>query len=323
MAGGIKNEILREYEAKRRKAEREALKRKAKAYEKINELFEIDRDISNTATEYTKRMINGEDVKAEMKHALSKFSEKKQKLLKQNGLTTDFFLPKYECNICSDTGYISGEICSCLKNRIIEANFRSSNIGGSLSHQRFENFDFNFYSDEKKEGYPTSPRDNIKHNFTVCHTFAEKFDEVNKSLLLIGATGLGKTYLSTCIANKLLASGKSVVYISAVEFFKRIERSRFDSENTDTILFDSCDLLIIDDLGTEAPSVYTTAVFSDILDKRIRMGKKMILSSNNKFADFEKIYGERVFSRLAGCFECLLFYGNDIRIQKFMNGDSI
>ena len=84
------------------------------------------------------------------------------------------------------------------------------------------------------------------------------------------------------------------------------------------LLFESCDLLIIDDLGTEAPSVYTTAVFSDILDKRIRTGKKMILSSNNRFSDFEKLYGERVFSRLAGAFDCLLFYGKDIRIQKFL-----
>ena len=205
---------------------------------------------------------------------------------------------------------------------IIEENFNSSNIGKTLNNQSFDSFDLMFYPDEKTDKYPCTPRENMRRNLAVCKTFADKFDSVKKSLLLIGGTGLGKTFLSTCVAKRLLMSGKSVIYISAVDFFKRIEKSRFDSTDSDIRMFENCDLLIIDDLGTEAPSVYTTAVFSDILDKRWRCGKKLMISSNNRLSDFERLYGERVFSRIAGGFECLLFYGRDIRVQKFMNGDS-
>lgn len=321
MANGITGKIAQEYETNRRRAERDAQIRKADIYTQIPVLSDIDREITSVATDYTKRMINGEDVKSEMQSALKELSDKKKHILNENGLDMSVFEPRYNCSVCNDTGYVGNEMCACFKNRIIEENFRFSNIGETLSHQTFDSFDFEFYSEEKQEGFPLSPRENMRRNFAVCNTFANRFDEVTKNLLLTGKTGLGKTFLSTCIANKLLSTGKSVVYISAVDFFKRIEKSRFDSTNTDTLLFENCDLLIIDDLGTEAPSVYTTAVFSDILDKRIRTNRKMIFSSNHRFSEFEKIYGERVSSRLAGHFECLIFYGKDIRIQKFINGD--
>lgn len=319
MADTVYNKITAEFEQKRRKASQVALEFKTLTYKKYPTLADFDRQISNTATEYTKRIIGGEDVKEEMRKNLSVLFEKKKRFLADNGIDITDFDPQYECKVCNDTGRTERGVCECFNRRVIEENFASSNIGDSLSHQSFDSFDFNFYPDTNTEGYPQSPRDNMKRNYSFCKAFSDNFDTVKKSLLLIGGTGLGKTFLSTCVAKQLLNNGKSVIYISAVDFFKRIEKSRFDSENKDVELFENCDLLIIDDLGTEAPSVYTTAVFSDILDKRLRCNKKMILSSNNKLSEFENIYGERVFSRLAGCFECLLFYGKDIRIQKFMN----
>jgi len=315
----VKNQITAEFEQKRRNATMRAKHKKAEVYAKLPALADFDREISNVATSYTKRIIAGEQLSDQMQKEVASLLKQKQDFLESHGYSKDVFDEKYECSLCNDTGYLSGEMCSCFKKRIIEENFKSSNIGDSLTNQSFENFDLGFYLAEKVQGYPLSPRDNMQRNLTICKSFADNFDTIKKSLLLIGGTGLGKTFLSTCVAKQLLTNGKSVIYISAVDFFKRIEKARFDIENTDVALFESCDLLIIDDLGTEAPSVYTTAVFSDILDKRIRCSKKMILSSNNKFSDFETIYGERVFSRLAGCFECLLFYGKDIRIQKFLN----
>ena len=315
----IKIKIAEEFEHKRRLAERKASQKKREIYQKLPQLIEIDREISDTATMFTKRLMNGEDVEQQMRDALALLFDKKKKYLNNNGYDILDFEPVYECKKCNDSGYVNGERCSCFKNRLIEENFRHSNIGALLTNQSFDRFDPNFYSDELIKGYPLSPRENMRRSFKICKKFADDFDAVKKSLLLIGGTGLGKTFLSTCIARQLLSSGKSVIYISAVDFFKRIEKARFDSGNTDVSMFENCDLLIIDDLGTEAPSVYTVAVFTDILDSRYRSGKKMIISSNNKFKDFENIYGERVFSRLAGCFECLLFYGKDIRIQKFIN----
>ncbi|MBP3480302.1 MAG: ATP-binding protein [Clostridia bacterium] len=322
MANPIYAAIRQELEQKRREAQRAAKQRKSEIYAKIPALSELDREMSLKAAEYSMRIINGEDVDNEMKEALAKLSERKKACLLEHGLTGADFEPHYSCPVCHDTGVADGGYCSCFKARVIEENFNSSNIGKTLDYQSFDSFDLNFYPDEKTDNYPCTPRENMKRNLAVCQTFADKFDFVKKSLLLIGGTGLGKTFLSTCVAKRLLMSGKSVIYISAVDFFKRIEKSRFDASDSDIRMFESCDLLIIDDLGTEAPSVYTTAVFSDILDKRWRCGKKLMISSNNRLTDFERLYGERVFSRLAGGFECLLFYGRDIRVQKFMNGDS-
>lgn len=319
MADVVKNKITEEFEFKRRRAQREASYRKQKIYTDLPYLSELDKQISNIATEYTKRLINGEDVEQQMKSELSKLFESKKDYISDNGYNISDFEPIYECKNCNDTGIVESGYCNCFKNRVIEENFKHSNIGALLTNQSFEKFNLDFYSDKKIDKYPLSPRDNMARTLSICKTFADNFDVVKKNLLLIGGTGLGKTFLSTCVARQLLSNGKSVIYISAVDFFKRIEKARFDKDNTDVSMFENCDLLILDDLGTEAPSVYTIAVFTDILDNRYRNNKRMIISSNNKLSDFENIYGERVFSRFAGSFECLLFYGKDIRIQKFLN----
>ena len=313
--------ITAELERKRRTAQRAAKEKKNRIYNQIPALYDLDAMMSDAAAEYSLRILNGEDVEAEMREKLRKIRIQKDELLEKNGLSEKSFEPEYSCAECGDTGIVNGGYCGCFRKRVIEENFRSSNIGQTLDGQSFDTFDLNCYPDTTSDKNPLSPRENAKRNYTVCKMFADNFDNVQKSLLLIGGTGLGKTFLSTCVAKQLLTAGKSVIYISAVDFFKRIEKSRFEQTDEDVRLFETCDLLIIDDLGTEAPSVYTTAVFSDILDKRMRCGRKMILSSNNRFSDFEKLYGERVSSRLAGWFECLLFYGEDIRVRKFLKGE--
>lgn len=322
MSNRIYTRVKEEFSSKRREAQRAAKRRKSEIYSALPELAELDRKMSIAASEYSVRLINGEAVENEMKAALSALSREKQEILRKNGFSERAFEPKYSCVLCADTGFTENNLlCACFKTRIIEESFNSSNIGATLDFQSFDSFDLNYYSDEKTDGYPRTPRENMRRNLSVCKAFADKFDEASKSILMLGGTGLGKTFLSTCVARELLTLGKSVIYISAVDFFRRIEKARFNDTEGNISMLEDCDLLIIDDLGTEAPSVYATAVFSDILDKRWRNGKKLIISSNNRLTDFEKLYGERVFSRVAGSFECLLFYGNDIRVQKFMNGD--
>ncbi len=320
MADTVKTKIAAEFEAKRRNARLAAARNKAQAYQNFPELADFDKEISNIATSFTKRMIAGEDVKDKMRTEVAKLLEQKNEFLRARGLTLAEFEPMYECPICEDNGFTKAGMCNCFKKRIIEENFKNSNILGFMKNQSFDTFSLDVYPDEKLQGYPRTPRANMERNLLYCKKFANDFDTQDKSILMTGGTGLGKTFLSTCIARSLLQSGKSVIYISAVDFFKRIENARFDSENTDVEMFENCDLLIIDDLGTEAPSVYTTAVFSDILDKRVNIGKKMILSTNNKLTDIEKLYGQRVFSRVAGYFECLVFFGKDIRVQNFLKG---
>ncbi len=321
MANAVRAKILAELETKRRAAQMRALKARAEAYATHPELAEFDKEISNTATDYTKRMIAGQNVKEQMQAEIAQLMAKKTDFLHSVGISTAEFEPQYSCTACFDTGFTKSGECNCFKARIIEENFKNSNIGNALKDQSFETFSLLFYPDDLLPPYPISPRANMEKNLAVCRAFALNFDKVQKSLLLSGGTGLGKTFLSTCIARELLLSGKSVIYISAVDFFKRIENSRFDKDNTDVEMFEGCDLLIIDDLGTEAPSQYTTAVFSDILDKRVNTGKKMLLSTNYKISDVERLYGQRIYSRISGYFEHLLFFGKDIRVQKFLKGN--
>lgn len=321
MSNTIRTKILAELESKRRKAQLDAVNKRMQVYADHPQLADFDKQISNTATVYTRRMIEGEDVKELMKKEISSILSKKADFLHNLGLSLAEFEPRYSCSACKDKGVTDNGDCNCLKARIIQENFKNSNLGAALTNQSFEAFSLDFYSDDVQPPYPISPRTNMQNNLAVCRVFASKFADAKKSLLLAGGTGLGKTFLSTCIARELLLSGKSVIYISAVDFFKRIENSRFDKENVDIDMFFGCDLLIIDDLGTEAPSVYTTAVFSDILDRRVNMGKKLILSTNHKISDIEKLYGQRIYSRISGYFEHLLFFGKDIRVQKFLKGN--
>lgn len=320
MASLTKQKIISEFEQKRRSATLKAANNKANAYQSYPELADYDKQISNVATAYTKRMIAGEDVSALMQADVAKIIEQKNAYLKSIGIDPKSFEPEYSCKACNDTGATKEGVCDCFKARLIEENFKNSNLSKILQNQSFENFSLDYYPDEIPQGYPLSPRANIEKILKYCKEFAYNFDFSTKSILMTGGTGLGKTYLSTCIAKTLLENSKSVIYISAVDFFKRIESARFDATNTDVEMFENCDLLIVDDLGTEAPSVYATAVFSDILDKRVSQGKKMILNTNNKMSDIEKFYGQRVYSRIAGFFKCLVFFGKDIRVQNFLQG---
>lgn len=312
----VKTKIAVELENKRRDAQIKAAAFREKVYSTHPLLAELDKKSSALAVEYTKRLIEGEDVKAEMTQMLSHISSQKEDYLKSIGLTSSDFEPKYSCTLCDDSGVIDGKLCRCFKLRIIEENFKNSNIGAFLKNQSFENFSLDYYDNKEVAGYPFTPRQAMERIFSVCTDFADNFDKQKKGLFMTGATGLGKTFLSTCIARELLKKGKSVIYISAVEFFKRVEASRFDLHNSDIDLFENCDLLIIDDLGTEPPGAYATAVFSDILDKRIMNEKMMILSTNFSDMDMEKMYGQRVSSRISGYFKVLFFIGDDIRVQR-------
>ncbi len=319
----VKAKIALELENKRRDAQMKAAEYREKVYAANPALSELDKKMSAVAVEYSKRLIGGEDVKAEMEQALEKLSANKEEYLKSIGLSSSDFEPKYSCSKCEDTGIVDGKLCRCFKLRIIEENFKKSNIGSFLKDQSFENFSLEFYSKEKIQGFPLSPYETMEMNLKYCMEFADNFDKQEKGLFMSGATGLGKTFLSTCIARELLKKGKSVIYISAVDFFKRIEASRFDLHNADIELFENCDLLIIDDLGTEPPGAYAVAVFSDILDKRIMCGKMMIISTNRTEKDMEKLYGQRVRSRIVGYFKGMLFIGKDIRVKRVTEEDDL
>lgn len=211
-------------------------------------------------------------------------------------------------------------MCECFRRELIAENFRHSNLEQALVNQTFDHFLLDLYSPEA-EGRLLAPRDNMKRILDLCKDFADRFDQQHKSLLFTGATGLGKTFLSTAIARALLDQGKSVIYISAPELARRLESVRFKDEEGQLQQFFEADMLIIDDLGTESRTAYTVGSLTDLMDQRIRLGKPMLFSTNLNLDGLQKAYDERIVSRLMGHFSYCYFYGDDLRIKAAREGN--
>ena len=166
-----------------------------------------------------------------------------------------------------------------------------------------------------------SPRENMQNILATCKNFVMRFPNLEKNLLFWGAPGLGKTFLSTCIAKELIKRGYSVIYETAYQTFSMLEELKFKRSEDDRLKFKadkiySCDLLILDDLGSEFSTQYTNAAFFDILNSRLIAGKKTVINTNLSIAELGKKYSERVTSRMIGHYEMLEFFGKDIRFQQ-------
>ena len=318
-------EILREYEALQARAEKEREERIKEVYRTIPGIREIDDTISKLGLECTSFSLNldersGEEALETLAERIKQLKEQKAALLKKHGYPPDFMDYRYQCSHCSDTGYIGHKKCACFRQRLIDRAYRQSNLGAVLARENFGTFDIDLFSDDKYEGYPKSPRQNMMDILSRCESFVHNFDsDGERNLLFYGGTGLGKTFLCNCIAKKLLDKGKPVLYLTAFKLFKILEEYRFrpedarlDQEMLDFIF--SCDLLIIDDLGTELANSFTTAELFNIINSRILERKKTIISTNLQPEELIDTYGQRVFSRISAHYRALEFYGRDLRM---------
>lgn len=309
------DELWGAFAARHAEAVYEAAERREQIYREYPALLEWDLKIKDAGARYCLAQAGGAENGALLEE-LKRLQAERERFLEEIGADLE---PHFRCPQCQDTGMTQEGMCACFKRALIAENFRSSNLEQALTDQSFENFDFSLYSDES-DGKLLSPRENIKRIYRLCKEFAEDFEGQTKNLLFTGATGLGKTYLSTCLARALLEQGKSVIYISAPEFVRRIEGMRFKEEKEDLEQFLSADLLILDDLGTESTTAYTMATMADVIDQRLRTGKKIIFSTNLDLSGLQKYYDERVVSRLLGNFAYCFFYGEDLRIKAFKEG---
>ena len=322
--------VLSDYELKRNKENREAEDRKKKLYKKIPNLEKIDQDIASISIQSIKLILSSTDKENidKLNKDIDVLKAKKVQLLKDNGYDNDYLEPKYECSKCRDTGYIDNngitEFCSCFKQTVYDLDFNSTNIY-NLSDQSFEKFDDKLYSDKADEDlYETniSPRENIKNIKKISENFIKNFDDVNeKNLLFCGSTGLGKTFLSSCIANELIKQGKTVVYQTAPVMLDKIIDYKFGKSQDNIIdLIYSADLLIIDDLGTESPNTHKLTELFNIINTRLLNQNnkitKTIISTNLSLQDLYDIYEERIVSRIIGNYNACYFYGEDIRLIK-------
>ena len=328
--------ILVEYEQKRRIAEIDLENRKKQLYKKIPRLQEIEDEINKISINKAKSILMN-DINAttnnKIESKLNELKKEKEQILQKEKLTLDFFVPKYECSKCKDTGYINYEnkktqMCTCLRQRLINISYNKSNLS-NLQKENFENFDENKFSneiDEKKYKMGISPRKNIKNIKEASINFVKNFDDINtKNLFFTGNTGLGKTYMTNCIANELIRQGKTVLYQTAPVLLETIIDNKFTKyKTTDTNDFYNqvltADLLIIDDLGTEYQNgIKLSELFTILNTRALNLNNRLtrtIISTNLSIEKIFEIYEERIGSRIAGFYDIYYFFGEDLRLHK-------
>lgn len=317
-------EQLRErFDAKREEKEREAREREASAEEKNPELKKLGAAIRAIGGKILgEAMRGGEDLPQRLEAIHEEHRAMRNAyadLLETMGLTRDWNHPKWDCELCRDSGSVNGKLCQCFRKELVKESYRHSGFGKLLESQTFANFDLKWYPDTVLEGKRYSARDVMKEILNDCKAYAEGFGEGSESLLLIGGTGLGKTHLSSAIAGVVLGKGFDVVYESAPGVVSVFEKERFQNEENSSgtqRLFDA-DLLVLDDLGTEPGGKANVSGLYHLINYRASVAKKpTIISTNLTYRQLEKQYDTAILSRLLGEFRVKLFQGEDIRMAK-------
>lgn len=314
-------EVLDEYEKLQESARADQKQRQLEIYHRFPKIKEIDASISKAGFDIASVIFKGIDIEsyiASQKKNITDLKIEKAEILSSKGYPVDYLEIKYKCSKCNDTGYIGSVKCNCFKQKLIDKYYQQSNLRDILKKENFDTFNMTLYSNERYKNEPISPRKNMEHIFTHCLNFTNNFDSINENLFFFGGSGLGKTFLSNCIAKDLLDNGKVVIYQTASNLIEILRNLKFDDnsprEQVDEIL--QCDLLIIDDLGTEPNTPYSQSELFNIINTRILSNKKTLISTNYPLEDLLSIYPERITSRILGNFTVFEFYGDDIRIKN-------
>ena len=274
--------------------------------------------MAKNAAGAAKAVVRGGDVRAELQRLQERaetLNAEYDRLLREAGLSREEISPRYTCPLCKDTGFTDGRMCRCFLELQRSLAYEKLSMNVPLEKCTFSSFSLSYYQED-----PRAYRQ-MENIFAACKGYAEKFRKNSPSLLFKGGTGLGKTHLSLAIAGAVIEKGFGVIYGSAQSFAVSLEKERFDRRedgepgDTHSQLL-SCDLLILDDLGTEFPSAYVNAALYDIINSRMLAEKPTIISTNLSMKELEERYSERFASRIAGYYGMLGFLGNDIRIEK-------
>lgn len=303
---------------RRTKAESEAHARLLDAYSRCPELKEIDANYPRIGAEIIKAFTvdpkNAEKRIAELRAESEQVDEARGACLAAAGLALDYTEPRYHCEKCKDTGYLEYKMCDCMKRELVLLGYKNSGLGSLLSKQSFENFTLDYYGADSREL--------MEGNLMLCKRYAETFGKGAPSLLMMGSTGLGKTHLSTSIAKAVIDKGYDVLYETSENLISRFSYERFGrgygdaSDNRTDRLFE-CDLLIIDDFGTEVINQFSSSCFYNLINTRLSKELPTIINTNLSGKSILERYTDRVYSRLIGEFQVLPFgNGGDIRMKK-------
>lgn len=314
--------VMRSYEQKQLRSHDIMDRRYAEVCERLPEFQKLDESISELSVRYGRRLLDGdENAVGALKEELAACRKKKQLLLESAGFPADYLEPVYECPDCKDTGYIDGRKCHCFKKAVTDLLYEQSNLREILKVENFDTFSLDYYSenfiDQKSR---RSSRAIMTDALRICKDFVRTFGNDSKNLLLYGDVGVGKTFLSNCIARDLIDGGYSVIYYSAPAFFNILAQSTFDkndisSKKMQECIYD-CDLLIIDDLGTELTNTFISSQFFSCINERLLEKKSTVISTNLSLETLADLYTERSFSRITSNYILLRLTGDDIRLKK-------
>lgn len=293
----------------------------AVAYARVPRIQEIDIQLRRTMAQAAQAaFLQGGDGRELLEKARLENLELQQEraILAMENFEEGYLDDSPICDKCGGSGYIGSNMCECLTELCRQEQKKEVSVL-SGSREAFNQFRLDYYPDRIDPKYGASPRTIMERNLKICRTYALSFAPSAGNLLFVGGTGLGKTFLSACIARAVADRGYSVVYESAGHLFGKLEQAKFspsEEARREAARFTECDLLILDDLGTEMPGQFVTAAFYTLLNDRILAGKPMVISTNLNIDEAARRYSPQIASRLQGSFQGLTFVGEDIRILK-------
>lgn len=322
--------IRQEYETKYLTARETAARRREEVEARLPAVAEINRKMSGVGLAIMQASLTARDP-AERERAIAALradnlalQEERARLLVAAGYPADYTEIRYDCPACGDTGFLDdGTMCRCMREKLICAGYTASGLGALLREQSFENFSLDYYKTDERAFRTMSIVYRTLRDYAANFTLGNEVTEPSGNLLLVGGTGLGKTHLSTAVAKAILDRGFDVFYTSAVGMIAAFETERFgnsaasDGSSVDPLdRYYRCDLLILDDLGTEVSNQFTVSCLYNVINTRLNLRRPTIISTNLLQDELRRRYWDRITSRLFGDYQILLFLGTDVRAQK-------
>ena len=306
--------IFQQYEEKQRQSRLEMQRRRDYVYEHLPKYRELEDETASLSVAQGKKLLFGDEAALEkLRKSLADLKKQKKQLLTESGLSADYLEPIYSCPDCRDTGYIDREKCHCLRQAEISLLYEQSGLQEILANNNFSLLSYEYHSGEDLLHFEKAVEN--------CKNFIKNFDSDYHNLFFYGTVGTGKSFLSGCVAKELMDRGHSVIYFGATGLFDLLSSTSFDTksreerQNTYSDLY-QCDLLIIDDLGTELTNQFTASQLFSLLNERHIGRKATVISTNLSLRELQDRYSDRIFSRITSNFEVCKLTGADIRMYQ-------
>ena len=316
------NAIMRIYNQRQFQDKYEQDQRREEVYQKVPQIRQIEDEISSQAVRCARKLLDGDtNAKEELKQHIEDLREQKEVLLSAFGFPADYMEMHYACPECQDTGYVDGRKCRCFKKEEIRLLYSQSNIEEVLLRENFDSFSYEYYDDRVViPEIQMTVADYMHQVHTWCKEYVENFEKKGGNLIFTGSTGVGKTFLTNCIAKALIDQYQSVIYLSSNDLFDVFSKNKFhyDTEEEMKDMYQyilDCDLLIIDDLGTELNNTFVSSQLFYCINERLLRKKSTIISTNLSMTMLRDTYSDRISSRIISQYSIIPLYGDDIRTK--------